>query len=294
MNKLYALGPGEYRTYLWDAPHPALFEGGVAFAGRIYVEAVRSVLGRRQPQWLFLTHAHWDHCGAAAYLKEAFPDMKIAASPRAVQILKRPNALKLIAQLNQEAGEEVRLSPDFAGLPLTDRPFRSFAVDVEIDDGQVLELGKGFAVEALATPGHTRDHLSYYLPHQKILMVGETAGILRQTGELSCGFVSDYEAYLSSLRRLASLPVEMLCQGHLLAVVGRAEVKAFFDRSIDETLRFRDTIYRLLDEEAGSIDGVVRRMKSRYYDSLPMPKQPEAPYLINATAQVTHLAAKKL
>lgn len=289
-DNLHIFGPGGFRVYLCDAPVAALFEGGITCLGKVYVNAIRTIINPRQPQMLFLSHGHWDHCGAAAYLKEAFPGLKIAASAQTNQIQSRANAVKLISELNRETAAVVAASGEYEVSDLIMQPFEGFRVDLEVRDGDGIELGAGITVEIMATPGHTRDHLCYYMPLQRILMAGEAAGLLYPSGVLNCEFVSDFQQYLDSLQRLAALPVEILCQGHLMVVMGRETVKSFFQRSIQATLNLRDEIYLLLDEEHGSVENTVKRLKSAHYDPMPYPKQPEAAYLINATARVAHLA----
>lgn len=292
-DNFYVLGLATIPVYLLDGPRPVLFEGGTSSAGRLYVDAVGSVLGRRQPEILFLTHAHWDHCGAVSYLKEAYPRMKIAASRETAQILKRPRALELIARLNKDAFEFVQNYEEVDSSYLLDNSFHPFDVDMEIRDEQILDLGNGSSVQALATPGHTRDHHSYYLPDKKILIAGDSAGYMDRTGNMVCDFLYDYEAYISTIKKLAALPVDILCQGHRFLLLGRNDVTAFFDSSLKEAIRFKDQVYQFLDEEGGSVKRVVQRIKVDYYDTLPEPKQPEEAYLINLTARVKHLAGKK-
>ena len=54
--------------------------------------------------------------------------------------------------------------------------FLPFEVDIELEDNSVMDLGNGTTVEILA-PRSTRDHHSYYLPKEKILIAGEAAGL---------------------------------------------------------------------------------------------------------------------
>jgi len=142
----------------------------------------------------------------------------------------------------------------------------------------------------LATPGHTRDHHSYYIPDKKILVAGDSVGSIDNSGNIICEFLYDYQAYITTIKKLAELPIEILSQGHLIVLVGQDEVKAFFENSMSETIRFKDLVRRLLEEEGGSTDRVIQRIKLEHYDTLPEPKQPEIPYLINLTAKVKHLA----
>lgn len=289
-SKIYKLGLAECPIFLLDGPEPVVFDAGISCAGKIYVEAIRSILGDRQPSILFLTHVHWDHCGAVSYLKDEFPQMKVAASGIAVQILRRPNALALIKKLNDDMTSALTASNSSL---LIDIPFHAFKVDIELKDNQIIDLGEDTAVEALATPGHTKDHYSFFMPKEKVLMAGEAAGVYYAPGIVSTEFVFNYDSYLSSLQRLASLPTEVFCQGHYQHLMGREEISAFFEQSINSTISFKNRVLELLDEEAGSLDHVINRLKTERYDIIQGPRQPEFAYLINLKAQVAHLAAKK-
>jgi len=289
-NLHYLVHPG-LPIFLFDGPEPVIFDAGFSCMGKIYVAAIKSVLGDRQPSILFLTHSHWDHCGSAATLKSAFPGMKIAADPAVADIVKRPKALALIRRLNEEAAVDIRKDPR-AEPYLDNEPFQPFEVDIEIRDGQVFELGGRTTVQVIATPGHTQDHHSFYLPQEKILIAGEAAGLYYSPTMLSPEFVSDYDAYLASIRRLALLPTEVFCQGHFACLVGEEEISDYFKRSIDETIRFKNRVDELLDEEAGSIERVVQRIKEEQYYTSEI-KQPEATYTINLLNRVSHLASKR-
>lgn len=292
-SNLHFLGFLECPIFLLDGPEPAIFDAGVTSGGKIYVEAIRSVLGQRQPAWLFLTHAHWDHCGSASFLKKHFPEMKIAASPLAANILKRPNALALINQLNNASLEQMRSVPGLDHSWLNNEPFSPFPIDMELAEGQVVELGNSTTLQVLATPGHTQDHHSFYLPQEKILIAGEAAGVFYSHQVISTEFTSDYDAYLDSLQRLAALPVEVFCQGHYYVLTGREEIEILFARSIRETISFKNRVMELLREENNDLDKVVNTMKAERYDVVPDLQQPESTYLLNLRAKVAHLAKKQ-
>jgi 2-aminobenzoylacetyl-CoA thioesterase len=285
-------GLSVYPVYLLDCQWPVLFDGGVACAGAVYLEAIRSVLGERQPRILFITHVHWDHCGAVSYLKRRFPELQVAASQRAGRILERRNATEQIRRMNDGAERIVMGLPGVDASRLTSEAFETFAVDTELTDGERIELGDDITVEVLATPGHTRDHISYYVPREKILIAAEASGCLDSMGNVMTEFLADYDSYMASLERMAALPAEILCQGHRIVFVGRDEVRSFLARSLASAVRFRDRVYELLDTEAGDADRVVRRIKAEQWDANPGIKQPEAAYLLNLTAQVTHLAKR--
>lgn len=284
-------GLSVYPVYLLDCRWPVLFDGGVACAGAVYLEAIRSVLGDRQPRILFITHVHWDHCGAVSYLKKYFPELQVAASQRAARVLERRNAIEQIRRLNDGAERIVAGLPGVDPSRLTSEPFETFTVNRELTDGERIEIDDT-TVEVLATPGHTRDHISYYVPREKILVAAEASGCLDSMGNVMTEFLADYDSYMASLERMAALPAEILCQGHRIVFVGRDEVRSFLGRSLSSAVRFKDRVCELLDTEAGDEDRVVRRIKAEQWDTNPGIKQPEAAYLLNLTAQVTHLAKR--
>ena len=291
-NSLYYLGHKECPVYLLDGPEPVIFDAGITFAGKLYLEAIRSVLGDRQPSMLFLTHAHWDHCGAVSCLKEAFPTMKVAASRLSGQILQRPNAVALIRKLNEDFVSIIESTPGLDLSLLNHQPFNSFAVDIPLEDNQTFDLGEGKILQVLATPGHTRDHLSYYLPGEKILIAGEAAGVRFSHEVISSEFAADYDLYVSSINRLAALPAEVFCQGHHSVLAGREEIKKMFQQSLNVTRRYKERIMELLEEEEGQAERVMERVKTEMYDVIKGTKQWESAYLLNLKAQVAHLAAK--
>lgn len=98
-----------------------------------------------------------------------------------------------------------------AGLPalLAAHQPRIYGPDEDIKDvqhilkgGETLDLGAFGQAEVLATPGHTRAHISYYLPSSRLLFCGDT---LFSAG---CGrlFEGTATQLYHSLQTLAALP----------------------------------------------------------------------------------------
>jgi glyoxylase-like metal-dependent hydrolase (beta-lactamase superfamily II) len=287
-DKFYVAGIPEMPVYLLDGEKPVLFEASISALGPLLAEEIRKMLGRRSPEMLFLTHVHFDHCGSASYLKNTFPHLKIAASPKAADILTRPNATALMARLNESAVEVVKswhpeITPTAA--------FEPFSLDRVLADGERLELEEGSTVEVIAAPGHTWDSLSYYLPERKILIASESCGCVDNTGDVVTEFLADYQAYMDTIRRLSRLDVDIFCQGHRLVYTGK-DVPPFFQRSLEAAAAFRETVETMLRREGGDIPRTVARMKALEYDPKPHPKQPEPAYLINLEARVRHLAGQ--
>ena len=292
-NGLYVCGLTWSPVFLLDCSQPLLFEAGFACAARLYEKGIKTLLGERGPGTLFLTHVHWDHCGATSHLKQAFPDLRVAASEGAAAIITRPNAQRRMTELGKTVIPVVGTLDGVDSALLIDEPFRPFDVHMLLHDGQVIQVDEETTVQVLATPGHTRDHLSYYIPERKILIGGEAAGCLEPAGSISVEFLADYDAYLASIERLLAIPAEVFSQGHHYVFVGRESVKAFLEQSLKAAENFAARAHELLRAEGGSIDRVVSLIKAEQHDPKPGLKQPDEAYLLNLTAQVTHLAVGK-
>jgi len=292
-DRFHWLGLPWSSVYLLDCEKPVLFEAGFACAAKLYEQGIRSVLGARRPEYLFLTHSHWDHCGSTAYLKKAFPGLKAAASKRTAEVLKRPHALALIEKLSEGVLPLVAAVPGIDPKLLLEHAFQPFSIEMVIAWGQTFELEKGLTIEVLATPGHTRDQLSYYIPEKRILIATEAVGVLDRAGNFLAEFLVDYDAYLASMKRLAALPIEVLCQGHHYVFIGREEVEKFLAQSLSKAEQFKDGVYELLRSESGSIERVVQRIKAEQWDTNKQVKQSEEAYLINLRAMVGNLAGRQ-
>jgi glyoxylase-like metal-dependent hydrolase (beta-lactamase superfamily II) len=284
----YVLGMRHFPTHLLLGARPVLFEAGVSCLGTLYIKEIRNILLQTEPEILFLTHVHFDHCGTAGFLQQSFPKLKIAASRRASEIVGRPNAIDAIGQLNQMTFGWVETeAPGLA----EDISFKPFRVDLILSDGDCIEIERGLTVQVIETPGHTWDALSYYVPEKKLLVAGEAVGCMDPTGFIYTEFLVDFEAYLHSMERLATLEVDILCQSHHQVFTG-TDARSFFGRSIQAAKEYKRWVGQLLNEENGDEKKVAARIKAAEYDPKPGPKQPEQAYLINLAARVKHLAGK--
>lgn len=287
----YSIGHPAIPVFLLDGVRPLIFDAGFAFLGEIYAREIKKILGDRQPEYLFLTHAHFDHCGSVSILKKYFPLMKVITSKKAKDILERPNAIKLIKALNQ-ASEEIAgdIEIDLASSGEFE-PFEPFKIDKTVKDDDILKISNGLDIRVIETPGHTSDCLSYYIQKKKILISSEAAGQPDLTGYIVSDCLLDYDQYFSSMKRLSLLDIEILCLGHLFVYTGD-DAKKYLKESMQECERFRKLVELCIDEEDGDLDRVKIRIKKIEYDSNDGPKQPEPAYLLNLEARIKSVAKK--
>ena len=284
----YSIGHPAIPIFLMDGVHPLIFDAGFAFLGEIYTGEIKKILGNRQVEHLFLTHAHFDHCGSVSILKKHFPLMKVIASKQAKDILGRPNAIKLIRVLNQATE---KIAEDIGMDAASFDEFKSFEIDKTVKEGDILKISSGSNIRIIETPGHTSDCLSFYIQEKKILISSEAAGQPDLTGYIVSDCLLDYDQYFSSMKRLSLLDIEILCPGHLFVYTGD-DAKKYLRESMLECEKFRKLVELCLDEEDGDLDRVKIRIKKMEYDGNDGPKQPEPAYLLNLEARIKAVGKK--
>lgn len=157
----------------------------------------RSIIRR-----VLVTHAHADHSGGAATLREAL-DAQVLASPEVAGYLGSGDAQAASFDRMKEPG----------GYP-EDYTFHSCPVDGELADGQRLRIG-ALELEVLATPGHCSGHLSYLLhrPGGTDLFSGDAVfgnGRILLQDIWDCSIADS----TGSVRRLAERKPDGLYPGH--------------------------------------------------------------------------------
>jgi len=166
---------------------------------------------------IVLTHAHGDHMGSVAEL----------ARRSGAQVLAHQDEIPYIEQAKTMPGA----SP-FQGLMnwLGDRTILKRSpckVDRSLQDGDVIEALGGMQV--LHTPGHTPGSIALYQPERRILFCGDIFFNKNpMTGkeglQLSLPlFTLNMAQVRESARRLAALPLEVVCFGHGEPILEEAE-----------------------------------------------------------------------
>ncbi len=256
--------------------------------GPLYLKEIRRVLGdENRLRWLFITHAHFDHSGTAPYLKRRIPGLKVAASRLASEIFKKPNAVNLIQSLSRDYEEQHKTL-----FGSEDIRFDSLEVDRILEDGETVDLGGGWTFRVIATPGHTRDGVSFYFPNIKALICGEAAGVPDRNFKIHPEFLASYRDYVASLEKLAALDVEIIMLSHHYVLTG-AEARSYLKKSLESTLAFSDRIRSCLAEAGGNQESVVKRIFKEDHQDTGAIQQAERPYLINLAAKVKAVAENK-
>jgi glyoxylase-like metal-dependent hydrolase (beta-lactamase superfamily II) len=154
-----------------DASDPSPFKGADT-NGAGHVEAILAAVGTVKIAAILCTHTHRDHSPAAAVLKAATGAPIIGCAPLAI-------------------------SDDG---PRADSAFdHSYAPDRVLADGERLS-GPDWTIEAVATPGHTSNHLCYSLVESGALFTGDH--VMAWSTSVVSPPDGDMAAYMASLEKI--------------------------------------------------------------------------------------------
>lgn len=154
-----------------------------------HLAAVLAAIGGARVSHILVTHTHRDHSPGAAALAAATGAPRLAAGPHRPARPPRPD-------------ETARL--DAGGDP-------DFVPDVALPDGAVVE-GDGFTLTAVATPGHTGNHLAFALDGEEWLFSGDH--VMAWSTSIVAPPDGAMADYMASLACLAARPERSYLPGH--------------------------------------------------------------------------------
>jgi glyoxylase-like metal-dependent hydrolase (beta-lactamase superfamily II) len=246
---LLMLGTAAYPLYLLKGrTEGLLFEGGTSAMGPVLARqlAQLGVAGGFIKQ-VVVTHAHPDHVMAVPLLREMFPGIAVLASAAAAKTLATEKAIAFFQQVDQALGNSLLKSGIISAEAGPAAPAaKQIAVDRVLKEGDAISVD-GVSFQVFETRGHSDCSLSFFEPAGRILVISDATGYyLPEPAWWWPNYLSDYAAYLASMRRLAEFGAEVLCLSHNAAIRGAAEVRAYFQGAIAAT----EAYHRRIVEEA--------------------------------------------
>jgi len=177
---------------------------------------------------IVITHFHGDHVGGAAKLANHW-GAQVMADREDAPFIAKPASIPALSSLKQLV--------NWLGANLV---LRSSPCKVEwiLEDGDRIEALNGCVI--IHTPGHTAGSMCLYQPERQILLCGDAIYNLnpltqkRGMGQYLQPITLDNALALQSARKLASLPIKVICFGHGQPIVeGAGELMAQLVASID-------------------------------------------------------------
>lgn len=241
------LGERRCSAFLFAGPDAALLvDTGLAgaVAGSILPALAEIGVEPARVRLILISHADIDHCGDAAAATRAFPRALLACGR---------DDMRQVASLEEMVeGRYGQFAADhgIADAPETKAWYaevgRFAAPDLGLCGGEVVNLGGGWDVQILHTPGHSRGHLTVWDPRSRAAVIADAA--LGRTVPTAGGDPAfpptyrDVDPYLGSIARLEALQPHTLLASHEPTMTGDAamaflaESRAFAETAETVTL----------------------------------------------------------
>jgi glyoxylase-like metal-dependent hydrolase (beta-lactamase superfamily II) len=244
-------------SYLVGQDELAIIDPGPSDEAHI-AALLRAVDGRRVAH-IVVTHTHRDHSPAAARIKAATGAPIVGARP----YRRRPGAAGCLKGL--DASHDLAYAPD--------RP---------LDDGARIE-GRGYTLEAVATPGHAANHLCFALREENCLFSGDH--VMAWSTSIVAPPDGSMGDYMASLEKVRNRDEAIFWPGH----GGPVREPRRWTRALAHHRRQREASI-LTRVEAG--DATAPQIVARVYENL-KPALVEAASL-STLAHLEELAARGL
>lgn len=228
------------------------------------IAAILTALGPGETvSHIFVTHAHLDH------------------SPGAALLAARTGA-PVLAYGDAQAGRSAEMAALAAqgGLAGGEGVDASFTPDQMLDDGEVVRHGD-WQLEALWTPGHFGNHLSFALPEGQGLLCGDL--VMGWASSLVSPPDGDLAAFMASLARLAARRDAVYYPGHGEPITAPAE-------RVAELKAHREMRGRQIAEALRDAPGTAAELAARIYTETPAALLPAAAR--NVLAHLIEMASK--
>ncbi len=265
----------------------AMIDCGLNILGPQYLASLRTLMGDEENlEFLFLTHSHYDHLGAAPYLRRNIRGLKIGGHEKIEALLAKESVRNRMASLSEI---QRAFFPDVGG---DDVSFAPLSLDLKFSGGERISPA-GVHCEVYSAPGHTADSLAYFFPEIGALFPGESIGVPegRDGAGVQVEFLSSYDDYLKTIEKLASLQPTIICMAHAW-IFTDDDAKLFFDNSIRATGTYKKMIEAALDETHGEVDKTIELIARREYDEKGTIFQERNAYVMNLAAQVRLIAGR--
>ncbi len=233
---------GVISAYIVNFEKAAIIDPGTAKGAEIIL---REIDQKWDVEYICPTHIHIDHGGGAATLAKAL-NAKVLVHPRGAKHIVNPERLWEASKAVLGEVAEIYGKPE----PLEEEKV------IVVEDGKEFDLG-GETLQVLHAPGHAPHMLVYYLKGLKVLFPADAVGMCFD------GVVFpltpppfDYEAAVSTLKRLMGLDVDYVAFTHFGVVEGDWPIST----SLEKIRRWMGIAEEIVREEKG-VDEFIAKLR---------------------------------
>ena len=238
-----------------DGKCAILYDSGFAFTGDAVAQNIKKILGKRELDYIFLTHSHYDHALGSVYAKKLWKDAKVVAGEYATRIFLKPTARAVMRDLDRKFAKT-------CGVDEYEDLIDNLSVDIPVSDGDTIKAGD-MEFRVLNLPGHTRCSVGYYCEEHKLLLCCESIGVYNGKDDVVPSYLVGYDMVLRSISRVEELGAEQILVPHY-GVVSGDEAKLYLRRARESAEETAREIVGMLKMGRGKAE-IAEFFKNKFY-----------------------------
>ena len=200
--------PGVGTTYVVRGDEIAIVETGTSLCAPTVIAGLAHLgIQPAEVRHILLTHVHMDHAGGAGTLAKLMPEARVYLHSLTIPHLVDPtkllqSAARALGSLFARHGPVEPLDP----------------ARLQPAENLRLDLGRDVVIQAIPTPGHSPDHVSYIDEASGALWTGDAVGIVlpdySYSGPVTPPPAVDVVAQHATFALLRELPIQQLLFSH--------------------------------------------------------------------------------
>lgn len=267
---------GDSAFLIDDGKTSILYDTGFGFTGFEVAKNIKSVLGERKLDYIFLTHSHYDHALGSAYILRYYPDAKVVAGTYAVGVFQRDGAKRTMRELDFKFATKCGIENyEFLGDELR--------VDIPVNDGDTIQAGD-MCFEALNLPGHTRCSVGFFCKEMELLLSSETLGVYDGEKTIVPSYLVSYANAIASIERVEKLKISHVIAPHY-GILSEKQTRYFLDNMKSASERTALDIVDSLKKGKTS-DEIISEFKDKYWHGYIREIYPEDAVNLNTSIMI--------
>lgn len=267
---------GDAAFLIDDGKTSVLYDTGFGFTGYAVADNIKSCLGERQLDYIFLTHSHYDHALGSAYILRRYPTAKVVAGKYAADIFMRDGAKRVMQELDRKFAEKCGVTDyEFLGDELR--------VDKEVDEGDIIRAGD-MTFEVINLTGHTRCCVGYYMEKEGLLLSSETLGVYDGDKTIVPSYLVSYAETISSIEKIEKFNIKSVVSPHF-GLLNQAQTSYFLKNmksaAQNEAKAILDSIRNGLSDEE-----IAEQFKAKYWHGYIKEIYPEDAIALNTSIMI--------
>jgi len=257
------LGSELFNLYLVRGETNAIIEGGVSAVAYPFLNQLNQLeVSPESISHLVILHSHFDHIMVFPLLISRYPWMKVVSSVLNRATFSNERIIGKIFDSDRTMSLTLMDNGLISEAP-TITPLAPFPLDIALEEGSILDLGKGVTIRFIEAPGHAPDCLCAYLEKNETLFCSDAAGFYTPPDFFRPNYWFNLHEAEKSLDKMKAIDPRILCRGHYGAITGREEARRHLKMGRQAIEGFKTFVLERI-QEGWSMDKITGEVTERF------------------------------